>query len=278
MTLHSSPAATARLRRAFHWLTVIFVGAAYLLGAGGPESASMPPNARPAQPARDARHAVFAVVVLRLVWRAFDARRRMPMPAWMRMLSARAVALYALLVAVPLTAIVGAWLGGHPIMPSSARDIGPFLARTARSRARDLRASRNARRRHHLGRRPARRRGDLPSFLLARPRARLDASLRRRAIASCRREGEHAGAQAELRVLRPRPAAGFARRAHLHLRVHILRRLRRRASSTASARIAAAISSRARSARPAKLLKDPPSTERVLKDHGGCLERRRAVA
>jgi hypothetical protein len=31
--------------------------------------------------------------------------------------------------------------------------------------------------------------------------------------------------------------------------------------------------------RPAsKLHKHPPSTERVLKDHGGCLERRRAVA
>ncbi len=31
--------------------------------------------------------------------------------------------------------------------------------------------------------------------------------------------------------------------------------------------------------RPAgKLAKYPPSTKRVLKDHGGCLERRRAVA
>jgi uncharacterized protein len=27
-----------------------------------------------------------------------------------------------------------------------------------------------------------------------------------------------------------------------------------------------------------KLQKNPPSTERVLKDHGGCVERRRAVA
>ena len=28
----------------------------------------------------------------------------------------------------------------------------------------------------------------------------------------------------------------------------------------------------------AKLTKYPPSTERVLKEHGGCLERRRAIA
>jgi hypothetical protein len=35
----------------------------------------------------------------------------------------------------------------------------------------------------------------------------------------------------------------------------------------------------ARPIRPAsKLQKNPPLTERVLKDHGGCLERRRAVA
>src|SRR3954453_95632 len=33
----------------------------------------------------------------------------------------------------------------------------------------------------------------------------------------------HAEAETELRVLRPRPAAGFARRTHLHLRVHLLR-------------------------------------------------------
>jgi hypothetical protein len=29
---------------------------------------------------------------------------------------------------------------------------------------------------------------------------------------------------------------------------------------------------------PSKLQKYPPSTQRVLKDHGGCLERRKAVA
>src|SRR4051812_40339900 len=37
----------------------------------------------------------------------------------------------------------------------------------------------------------------------------------------------HARAPALLRVLRPRPAARLARRAHLHVRVHVLRRMRR---------------------------------------------------
>jgi cytochrome b561 len=60
---------------------------------------------------------VLALTVLRVLWRMLDARPDpVPMARWME-LSSRAVqvALYLLLFAVPLTAIAGAWLEGHPL-------------------------------------------------------------------------------------------------------------------------------------------------------------------
>ena len=60
---------------------------------------------------------VLALIMLRLLWRAFDARpARAPLARWMD-IAAKSVqaALYALLFAVPLTAVTGAWLEGHPL-------------------------------------------------------------------------------------------------------------------------------------------------------------------
>jgi cytochrome b561 len=117
--------------QSFHWLTAILVVAAYTFGPGGNEKSVY-------SPARDFDRqlhetlglCLLGIVLLRLLWRAFDARPEdAPMPHWMKLLSkATHGLLYALLIAVPLTAITGAWLEGHPVTPLGNVTIGPFLA------------------------------------------------------------------------------------------------------------------------------------------------------
>ena len=102
-----------------HWLTAILVLVAFIYGPGGSEQ-------RVYSAARDFDRqlhetlglCVLALAVLRIVWRAFDGNRPAPPPAarWMTLAASAAHgALYVLLFAVPLTAIAGAWLEGHPI-------------------------------------------------------------------------------------------------------------------------------------------------------------------
>jgi cytochrome b561 len=116
--------------QSFHWLTVLLIAGAYLLSPGGRE-------ARIYAPAGDFDRAlheslgllVFGLVLLRLLWRLVDqAPEAPPMARWMD-LSARLVhaTLYALLIAVPVTAILGAWYEGHPISFLGAGDIAPMV-------------------------------------------------------------------------------------------------------------------------------------------------------
>ena len=119
------------LEQAFHWLTAVLVLVAFLYGPGGPEQ-------RVYSPARDFDRqlhetlgaAVFALTALRLAWRFFDVRpEEPPVAAWM---GAGAkivkVLLYALLFALPITAVTGAWLEGHPLTFLAGVKVGPFLA------------------------------------------------------------------------------------------------------------------------------------------------------
>jgi cytochrome b561 len=102
----------------FHWLTAIVVLAAFIYGPGGSEERVY----AAAQDFDRQLHetlglCVLALVLLRLAWRVFD---RHPEPAatkpWMnRAAKWVQTALYVLLFAVPLSAIVGAWLEGHPL-------------------------------------------------------------------------------------------------------------------------------------------------------------------
>lgn len=108
----------SNVSKILHWLTAILVVAAYFYGLGGNES-------RVYLPARDATRqlhetlglAVFGLLVLRLLWRAFDRRPELQEANLMMALAAKAVhlLLYFLLISVPLTAVFGAWLEGHPI-------------------------------------------------------------------------------------------------------------------------------------------------------------------
>ena len=140
MTLTGSQERYGAIMQAIHWLTAILVLAAFIVGEGGPES-------RVYAPERDAQRmlheslglAVLALVAIRIVWRLRDrAPDAPPMPRWM----ARAAAaghglLYLLLIAVPLTAILGAWWEGHPVEAyligaiappfSQAHDLGAWI-------------------------------------------------------------------------------------------------------------------------------------------------------
>jgi cytochrome b561 len=73
---------------------------------------------------------VFAIALTRLAWRAFDTTPDdPPMPIWMRLSSKVVqVTMYALLLLIPLTAISGAWLEGHPLTLFGNVRIGPLLA------------------------------------------------------------------------------------------------------------------------------------------------------
>jgi cytochrome b561 len=125
-----SPSRYGPVAQAFHWITAILVLVAFLYGPGGSEE-------RVYSAAVDADRqlhetlglCVFALVVLRVLWRLVDTH---PDPAevsrWMGIAS-KAVQwmLYVLLFAVPLTAITGAWLEGHPLTLLGGVKIAPLL-------------------------------------------------------------------------------------------------------------------------------------------------------
>jgi cytochrome b561 len=114
-----------------HWLTAVLVLIAFLYGSGGSEQ-------RVYSAARDVDRqlhetfgvAVFALVVVRVLWRATGDRPEPPAVArWME-LAGKIVqdALVVLLVAIPLTAITGAWLEGHPLTLLTGMRVPPAIA------------------------------------------------------------------------------------------------------------------------------------------------------
>jgi cytochrome b561 len=116
--------------QSFHWITVILVISAYLLSEGGPESRVYSvERAATLSFHETAGILVLAVLVLRLLWRAVDRTPEEPeMPAWMLYASKLTQwLLYALLVAIPATAILGAWSSGHPVTFLGIGAIGPLI-------------------------------------------------------------------------------------------------------------------------------------------------------
>jgi cytochrome b561 len=130
MSLFGTPIRYGSLAQAFHWLTALLVLAAFLVSEGGPPTrVYAPANAATLQLHESVGLAVFALLVVRLVWRVFDRIPESPaMPAWMDV-AAKVThwALYALLFAVPASAMLGAWFGGHPVTVYGLGALGPFL-------------------------------------------------------------------------------------------------------------------------------------------------------
>ena len=113
-----------------HWATAVLVLAAFIYGTGGSEQ-------RVYGPARDFDRqlhetlglSMLTLVAIRLAWRMVDARPDPPeVTRWMGVVAGVVrVALYVLLFGVPLTAITGAWLEGHPITLLAGIEIPPVL-------------------------------------------------------------------------------------------------------------------------------------------------------
>jgi cytochrome b561 len=117
------------ISQAFHWATAVLVLVAFIYGPGGSEQHVYAAS-------RDADrqlHETLGLTVLvlsaaRIVWRLAAARPDPPDVArWMGIASRSVqVLLYVLLFAVPLTAIAGAWLEGHPLTLLGGIRIAPM--------------------------------------------------------------------------------------------------------------------------------------------------------
>lgn len=141
MGMLSSPIRYGAVAQGFHWLTAILVVAAFFMGPGGSEQRVYSSAVDFSRQVHETLGiSVFAIVLLRVLWRGIDrVPEDPPMAPWMKY-SSRLVhfVLYGLLIATPITAIVGAWLEGHPLtllafgniapMLSQAHDIGQSLA------------------------------------------------------------------------------------------------------------------------------------------------------
>lgn len=104
--------------QALHWLTAILVLIAFIYGPGGSEERVYSASRDFDRQLHETLGAsVFALVVVRVLWRMVDIRPEPPhLARWMDM-SAKVVriTLYILLFALPITAITGAWMEGHPL-------------------------------------------------------------------------------------------------------------------------------------------------------------------
>ena len=128
-----SGARYSAVAQALHWVTAVLVLVAFIYGPGGSEQ-------RVYSPARDFDRqihetlglSVLTLVAIRVAWRMVDVRPDLPQVARWMGVAAKVirVALYLLLFAVPLTAIAGAWLEGHPLTLVAGIEISPALARS----------------------------------------------------------------------------------------------------------------------------------------------------
>jgi cytochrome b561 len=130
MKTFNRPVRYGAVAQSFHWLTVILVAAAYLTSAGGNETqVYSAANDAIRQTHETIGFGVMVIALLRLMWRLVDRAPDFPAASpWMRF-SARVVqiGLYGLLVALPVSGIVGAWLEGHPLTLYGFGNVGPAL-------------------------------------------------------------------------------------------------------------------------------------------------------
>lgn len=101
-----------------HWCTAILVLVAFVYGPGGPEQrVYSSAHEFDRQLHETLGLCVFALTLIRVLWRVFDVHPETPPASRWMVITATMVqwVLYLLLLALPLTAIAGAWLEGHPL-------------------------------------------------------------------------------------------------------------------------------------------------------------------
>lgn len=131
MMKNFSPTRYGQVAQLIHWATAILVLVAFIYGPGGTEQRIyFPASDFDRQLHETLGLCVFALLVLRLLWRLFDSRpEAVPQVRWMHIVS-KAVQgfLYLLLFAVPASAIAGAWLEGHPLTLIAGLEIASPIA------------------------------------------------------------------------------------------------------------------------------------------------------
>jgi cytochrome b561 len=130
ISMRSSRLRYGAVAQLFHWLTVVLVGTAYMVSPGGREERIYSAAFDVARQTHETIGILlFGLVLLRIVWRLLEPTPEAPpMAPWMRYSATAAhLGLYALLLAIPLTAIAGAWLEAHPLTLFGIGDVGPLL-------------------------------------------------------------------------------------------------------------------------------------------------------
>jgi cytochrome b561 len=130
MSLLSSRDRYGTVAQLFHWSTVILVGTTYMVGSGGREErVYSAASAGFLQMHETIGILLFALVLLRVLWRLLEPTpEAVSMARWMKYsASAAHGGLYALLVAIPLSAIAGAWLEAHPLTIFGIGNVAPLL-------------------------------------------------------------------------------------------------------------------------------------------------------
>ena len=131
MTLIGTERRYGLIAQLLHWTMAVLVLWAWLIagtwGRGGEGSSVLALH-------QTLGFAVFVLVFLRVVWRLFDRRPAGPPVPGVMALAGKVShwLLYALLFAIPATAIAGSWLEGHSITVNGLGAIGPYFA-TSRS-------------------------------------------------------------------------------------------------------------------------------------------------
>jgi cytochrome b561 len=116
--MQTQPEKYGAVEQALHWATAMLVLVAFVYGPGGSEARVYSEAGEFERRLHETLGlCVLALTVLRALWRSTRRRPGPPaMPRWMGSCSnAVQLALFALLFLVPLTAIMGAWLEGHPL-------------------------------------------------------------------------------------------------------------------------------------------------------------------
>jgi cytochrome b561 len=129
--LISTRARYGAVAQGFHWITAALVASAYLSTPAGSEQRAYSAAFDLTREFHETTGMViFAMVLARVLWRLMDsAPEAPPMARWMKLAAKLAhVALYALLIATPTTAILGAWWEGHPLTLLGGASLGPTLA------------------------------------------------------------------------------------------------------------------------------------------------------
>ena len=118
MTLFGTRLRYGTAAQAFHWVTFVLLATTWLVAHGHTRILH-----------ETLGFVVFAIVLARLLWRFIDRQPAHDMSLVVTLTSKLVHwLLYAMLIAIPLTAIVGTWLEGHAVIVYGLGPIGPYVA------------------------------------------------------------------------------------------------------------------------------------------------------